>query len=72
MPTIEWVLRDDNNQIIGQQAIKKYSLNLNSQSVHDIEGAVDDFKRNALPDIELDLLEAAQIAFIQDKKRSDL
>jgi hypothetical protein len=47
-------------------------LNLNSQSVHDIEGAVDDFKRNALPDIELDLLEAAQIAFIQDKKRSDL
>ncbi len=29
-------------------------------------------KKNALPDIELALLEAAQIAFIQDKKRSDL
>ena len=72
MPTIEWVLRDDDNQIIGPQATRKYSLNLNGQSVHDIEGAVEDFKKNALPDIELDLLEAAQIAFIQDKKRSDL
>ena len=26
-------------------------------------------KKNALPDIELALLEAAQIAFIQDKKK---
>ena len=45
MPTIEWVLRDDDNRIIGQQATKKYSLNLNGQSVHDIEGAVEDFKK---------------------------
>ena len=62
MPTIEWVLRDDDNQIIGQQATKKYLLNLNGQSVHDIEGAVEDFKKSALPDIELAVLEAAQIA----------
>jgi hypothetical protein len=69
MPTIEWVLRDDNDQIIGQQCAKKYSLNLPSQSVHDIEGAVEEFKNRALPDITLSLLEAAQIAFIHDKKK---
>ncbi|GEM_PF-7032321 len=44
MPTTEWVLRDDDNQIIDQRATKKYSLNLNGQSVHDIEGAVEDFR----------------------------
>jgi len=69
MPTIELILRDDNNQIIVQQSTKKYSLNLTSQSVHDIEGAVEEFKNYALPDITLNLLEAAQIAFIQDKKK---
>ncbi len=48
MPTIEWVLRDDDNQIIGQRATKKYLLNLNGQSVHDIEGAVEDFKKKCI------------------------
>jgi hypothetical protein len=70
MPTIELVLRDDNNQIISQQSIKKYPLDWKSQSFHDIEGAVENFKNLALPDIERDLLEAAQQAFIQDKKKT--
>lgn len=69
MPTIELVLRDDHDQVIGQQPIRKYPLNLNSQSFHDIEGAVENFRKTALPDIELALLEAAQKAFIQDKKK---
>jgi hypothetical protein len=43
---------------------------LNRQTVHDIEGAIEEFKNSALPDIELDLLEAAQIAFTQDKKKT--
>ena len=69
MPTIELVLRDDHNQVIGQQPIRKYPLSLKSPSFHDIEGAVENFKKTALPDIELALLEAAQSAFIQDKKK---
>lgn len=69
MPTIELVLRDDHNQVIGQQPIRKYPLNLNSPSFHDIEGSVENFRKTALPDIELALLEAAQKAFIQDKKK---
>ena len=72
MLTIELVLRDDNNQIMGQQSVKKYPLDWKSQSFHDIEGAVENFKNLALPDIELALLEATQGAFIENKKRPDL
>jgi hypothetical protein len=70
MPTIELVLRDDNNQIIGHQSVKKYSLDWKSQSFHDIEGVVENFKNLALPDIELALLEATQRAFIENKKKT--
>jgi hypothetical protein len=69
MPTIELILRDENGQIMGQQCVKKYPLDWKSQSFHDIEGAVENFKQIALPDIEVSLLEAAQDAFIQDKKK---
>ncbi|MCK7477233.1 MAG: hypothetical protein M0C28_06825 [Candidatus Moduliflexus flocculans] len=72
MPTIELILRDDNGQIMGEQSVKKYPLDLKTQSFHDIEGAVENFKQVVLPDIEASLLEAAQSAFIQDKKRPDL
>jgi hypothetical protein len=70
MPTIELVLRDDNNQIMSQPSVKKYPLDWKSQSFHDIEGAVEDFKNIALPDIELALLEATQRAFIENKKKT--
>ncbi|MCB1921265.1 MAG: hypothetical protein KDJ28_14985 [Candidatus Competibacteraceae bacterium] len=70
MATIELILRDDNNQIIGQRSYKKYALSFNNQTVHNIEGAVDEFKNLALSDIQLDLLEAAQNSFIQDKKKN--
>lgn len=70
MATIEIILRDDNNQIIGERSCKKYALSLNSKTVHNIEGAVEEFKNRALSDIQLDLLEAAQNSFIQDKKKN--
>jgi hypothetical protein len=69
MPTIELILRDENGQIMRQPCVKKYPLDWKSQSFHDIEGAVENFKQIALPDIEASLLEAAQDAFIQDKKK---
>jgi hypothetical protein len=69
MPTIELTLRDDQGRIIDHRSMKRYPLDWKSRSFHDIEGAVEDFKRSALPDIEADLLEAAQAAFIQDKKK---
>lgn len=70
MPTIEWVLRDESGQIMGQQSVKRYPLDWKSQSFHDIEGAVENFKQVALSDIEATLLEAVQNDFIQDKKKT--
>ena len=72
MPTIELILREDNGQIMGEQSVKKYPLDWKTQSFHAIEGAVENFKQVGLPDIEASLLEAAQSAFIEDKKRPDL
>ncbi len=70
MPTIEIILRDDEGHIIDNRSVKKYSLDWKRRSFHDIEGAVEQFKRSALPDIEADLLEAAQDVFIQGKKKT--
>jgi hypothetical protein len=70
MPTIELILRDDNGQMMGEQSVKKYPLDLKSQSFHDIEGAVEKFKQVVLSDVEASLLEVAQSAFIQDKKKT--
>ena len=70
MPTVEIILRDDDGHMIDSQAVKKYPLDWKGRSFHDIEGAVEQFKRGALPDIEADLLEAAQKAFIEGKKKT--
>lgn len=70
MPTIEITIRDDDGKIIDSRNVKKYQLDLGKQSFHEIEGAVEKFKRGALPDIEADSLEAAQNAFILDKKKT--
>ena len=70
MPTIEITLRDDAGQVIDGRSVKKYSLDCKMKTFHDIESAVETFKRNVLPDIEADLLEAAQKAFIAGKKKT--
>jgi hypothetical protein len=50
--------------------VKKYPLDWKTQSFHDIEGAVENFKQVVLPDIEASLLEVTQSVFIQDKKKT--
>jgi hypothetical protein len=70
MPTVEITLRDDEGHILDNRSVKKYSLDWKKQSFHDIEGAVEQFRQIALPDIEADLLEAAQNAFIAGKKKT--
>jgi len=70
MPTVELILRDDEGRIIDHRSTRTYSLDWRNQSLHCIEGAVEEFKKNALPDLQADLLEAAQNIFIQDKKKT--
>ena len=63
MPTIEITLRDDAGQVIDGRSVKKYPLDCEMKTFHDIESAVETFKRKVLPDLEADLLEAAQKVF---------
>ena len=66
MASIEITLRDDDGKLLEQS--RPYPLNISSHSLHDIEGAVELFKRLALPDIEASFLHAAQEKLIVDKK----
>jgi hypothetical protein len=70
MPTIELIIRDDEGNVIDSRSVNRYALNWGKQSFHEIEGAVEHFKRTMLPDLEADLLKAAQATFIKDKKKS--
>jgi hypothetical protein len=72
MPTIEFIVRDDEGHILDNRLVNRYTLDWGKQSFHEIEGAVEQFKKNMLPDLEVDLLKAAQCAFIKDKKRVSL
>lgn len=70
MASIEIILRDENGNIIDGEKKRIYELNIASDSFHDIEGGVEDFKKKALPDIEADLLKEEQRKFVIKKKMS--
>ena len=66
---IEVIIRDEQGKVIGQ--LEPQPMNLGRQSLHDIEGAVEQWRRTALPDIEAELLSAAQREFVEQKKTLD-
>jgi hypothetical protein len=63
---IEVIIRDEQGQVIGQ--LEPQTMELGRQSLHDIEGAVEQWRGSALPDIEAELLSAAQAEFVEQKK----
>ena len=69
MATIEVILRDDEGNVIGTGTSQTYSLDLGQQTLHDIEGSVEQFKQQALPEIEQILLNHAQTKFTQEIKK---
>ena len=74
MASIEIILRDDKGNVINEGEKKVYKLNLGNKNVselkfHEIEGSVEEFKRNALPDITEDLLKKAQNDYKEEIKK---
>jgi hypothetical protein len=57
MPRVKLVIEDDDGQVI---ATREVGLDIKSGSFHDVEGAVEDFRKEALPLLEQDLLQRAQ------------
>jgi hypothetical protein len=66
---IEVIIRDEQGNVIGQ--LEPQAMELGCQSLHDIEGAVEQWRQTALPDIEAELLSAAQREFVAQKKTVD-
>lgn len=64
---VELVIRDEEGNLLSQ--LDPYLMELGCQSLHDIEGAVEDWKQKILPDIEANLLDKAQSQFTQQAKK---
>ena len=65
---VEVVIRDEQGNILSQLA--PASMDLGRLSLHEIEGAVETWKQQALPEIEADLLNQAQSQFTQEIKKT--
>jgi hypothetical protein len=66
---VEVVIRDEEGNILSQLA--PAWMELGTQSLHDIEGAVETWRQQALPQIEADLLTGAQSQFTQEIKKPE-
>lgn len=66
---MEVVIRDEAGNILSQLA--PAWMDLKTQSLHDIEGAVEIWKQQALPEIEADLLNQAQSRFTQEIEKPE-
>ena len=65
---LELIVRDENDNIIGQLA--EYDVVLINPTLHGIEGAVEEWRQQALPELESHLLKQAQTEFTQQAKKT--
>jgi len=71
MARIEIRIKDDNGKEIEGTEPREYYLNIGKGRLADIEGAVDEFKKRALVDIEEDLLVIEQAKFVREEKKEE-
>ncbi len=64
---VEVVIRDEAGNTLSQLA--PAWMDLGTRSLHEIEGAVENWKQQALPEIEASLLTGAQSQFTQERKK---
>jgi hypothetical protein len=69
MATIKVTIQDDFGNVINEAAGREYPLDLGKATLEEIEGAVEDFKKRALADIEQNLLLATQTSFVEGQKK---
>jgi len=68
--TVEFVIRDETGNILSQN--RPFSIEIGTQSLHDIEGGVEQMKQKVLPEIEATLLAQAQSEFTKKVKKTKL
>jgi len=65
---VELVIRDETGNILSQNS--PFSRSIGNQSLHDIEGRVEQMKQKILPEIEATLLAQAQSEFTKKVKKN--
>ena len=68
MTQIDILIKDDQGQEITR--LQSVNLELGSQSLNEIETAVEELKKKMLPEISSELLSQAQRQFTEDKKKT--
>ena len=68
MAQIDIIIKDDQGQEITR--LQPVNLELGSQSLNEIETAVEELKKKMLPEISSELLSQAQRQFTEDKKKT--
>jgi hypothetical protein len=68
MASIEVIIRDDDGNIISQKPAKQ--VNLKHANLDSIEADVENWRKEALPEIEAELLQRAQTEFTLGEKTS--
>ncbi len=66
--TVEFVIRNEMGNILSQNS--PFSRSIGTQSLHDIEGGVEQMKQKVLPEIEAALLAQAQNEFTEKVKKN--
>ncbi len=69
---IRMILEDDDGQEINRERAQVYELRLKANRLRDIKAAVEQFKQEALPELEVELLTRAQAGFVAEEKRGVL
>lgn len=63
------VLCDDKGNILSNSTSNAYAFDLGGQTLNEIEQAVEQFRRQALPELEAELLQSAQQQHSEDFKK---
>ena len=71
MAKVRLIIEDDDGNVINEGEVREYKLNIGKGRLADIEGAVEEFKKRALADIEEDLLVMEQAKFVREKKKEE-
>lgn len=65
------VLCDDQGNVLPNSSATAYSFELGGQTLDEIEQAVDQFRHQALPELEANLLKSAQEQKTDELKKQD-
>lgn len=69
MARIRIILEDEHGRALTEREARVYELGQGLGSLHDIEGALERFRQQVLPELTAELLAEAQAVALQEQKK---